>query len=109
MPILAASCSAAPSARLSHGTGSVKLSCTMPSPEVSPYGRMIVFSVAAEVLLDIATSNDLFDEPPDAARRVEGVVGTAGIELLGAFDRISDGAREVGEAEPGLVVRRHVS
>src|SRR5690606_2352876 len=39
-PIFSASCSAAPSARLSSGMGRVKLSCTMPSPVLSPYGRM---------------------------------------------------------------------
>ena len=33
---------AAPSATLECGIGSVKDSCTMPSPVVSPYGRMIV-------------------------------------------------------------------
>src|SRR6476469_6869334 len=41
MPILAASCSAAPSARGPGGTGSVNDVCTMPSPVVSPYGRTI--------------------------------------------------------------------
>ena len=46
MPILAASCSAAPSARARsvsspNGTGSVNDSCTRPSPVVSPYGRTI--------------------------------------------------------------------
>ena len=36
MPIFFASCSAAPSARLSCGMGRVKDTCTMPSPVVSP-------------------------------------------------------------------------
>ena len=36
MPILLASWAAAPSATLECGIGSVKLSCTMPSPVVSP-------------------------------------------------------------------------
>src|SRR6478672_5993349 len=40
MPILFASCTAAPSATFECGIGSVKLSCTMPSPVVSPYGRI---------------------------------------------------------------------
>ena len=40
-PILAASWSAAPSARLSCGIGSVKETWTMASPVVSPYGRMM--------------------------------------------------------------------
>ena len=43
-PILAASCSAAPSARarslaVPNGTGRVNDTCTRPSPVVSPYGR----------------------------------------------------------------------
>src|SRR3712207_4577986 len=41
MPILSASCSAAPSARGPAGTGRVNDVCTMPSPVVSPYGRTI--------------------------------------------------------------------
>src|SRR5687768_2779924 len=41
MPILFASCSAAPSALGPAGTGSVNDVCTMPSPVVSPYGRTI--------------------------------------------------------------------
>src|SRR5437764_8553949 len=39
MPILVASCSAAPSAFGPGGTGSVNDVCTIPSPVVSPYGR----------------------------------------------------------------------
>src|SRR4051794_456532 len=42
MPILVASCSAAPSARGPGGTGRVNDVCTMPSPVVSPYGRITV-------------------------------------------------------------------
>src|SRR3712207_4855890 len=42
MPILFASCSAAPSARGPAGTGRVKDVCTIPSPVVSPYGRTMV-------------------------------------------------------------------
>src|SRR3954454_5575315 len=42
MPILVASCSAAPSAFGPGGTGSVNDVCTIPSPVVSPYGRTIV-------------------------------------------------------------------
>ena len=46
MPILAASCRAAPSARarcslVPYGTGRVNDSWTRPSPVVSPYGRTI--------------------------------------------------------------------
>src|SRR5438309_8422020 len=41
MPIVWASCSAAPSARGPGGTGRVNDVCTMPSPVVSPYGRTI--------------------------------------------------------------------
>src|SRR5215211_4906807 len=41
MPILPASCSAAPSARGPGGTGRVNDVCTIPSPLVSPYGRTI--------------------------------------------------------------------
>src|SRR3954466_12568937 len=39
MPILLASCSAAPSARGPGGTGSVNDVCTIPSPGVPPDGR----------------------------------------------------------------------
>ena len=46
MPILAASCRAAPSARLSCGTGRVNDTWTMPSPVVSPYGRTISLSAS---------------------------------------------------------------
>src|SRR3954451_16143274 len=42
MPIVVASCSAAPSARGPGGTGRVNDSWTIPSPVVSPYGRTIV-------------------------------------------------------------------
>src|SRR3954454_3906578 len=42
MPILPASCRAAPSARGPAGTGRVNDSCTIPSPVVSPYGRITV-------------------------------------------------------------------
>src|SRR3954470_21679547 len=42
MPILVASCRAAPSARGPGGTGRVNDVCTMPSPVVSPYGRTTV-------------------------------------------------------------------
>src|SRR5690242_9494875 len=38
-PFLRRNSSATSRARASAGTGSVKLSCTMPSPDVSPYGR----------------------------------------------------------------------
>src|SRR5215213_9709155 len=41
MPILFASCRAAPSAFGPIGTGSVNDVCTIPSPVVSPYGRTI--------------------------------------------------------------------
>src|SRR5689334_20060900 len=41
MPILVASCSAAPSAFGPGGTGRVNDVCTIPSPVVSPYGRMM--------------------------------------------------------------------
>src|SRR5689334_18643047 len=42
MPILPASCSAAPSAFGPGGTGRVNDVCTIPSPVVSPYGRITV-------------------------------------------------------------------
>src|SRR4051812_15803547 len=42
MPILVASCSAAPSAFGPGGTGSVNDVCTIPSPVVSPYGLITV-------------------------------------------------------------------
>src|SRR3954464_12627206 len=42
MPILVASCSAAPSALGPGGTGRVNDVCTIPSPVVSPYGLITV-------------------------------------------------------------------
>src|SRR5688500_5709511 len=45
MPILFASCSAAPSAFGPAGTGRVNEVCTMPSPVVSPYGRTTLLTV----------------------------------------------------------------
>src|SRR5215218_8309953 len=50
MPILFASCSAAPSARGPGGTGSVKDVCTIPSPVVSPYGRTMLPSGTGHLL-----------------------------------------------------------
>src|SRR3954463_13242733 len=44
MPILLASCSAAPSARGPAGIGRVNEVCTIPSPVVSPYGRTMPIS-----------------------------------------------------------------
>src|SRR5438309_6398754 len=51
MPILCASCSAAPSALGPGGTGSVNDVWTMPSPVVSPYGRITVPSGMGHLLL----------------------------------------------------------
>src|SRR5919112_2286862 len=50
MPILFASCSAAPSAFGPAGTGSVNDVCTMPSPVVSPYGRTMLPSGMGDLL-----------------------------------------------------------
>src|SRR5215203_388098 len=52
MPILVASCSAAPSARGPAGTGRVNDVCTIPSPVVSPYGRMTVPSGTGHLILE---------------------------------------------------------
>src|SRR6188472_1140442 len=51
MPILFASCSAAPSALGPAGTGSVNDVCTIPSPVVSPYGRITVPSGTSHLRL----------------------------------------------------------
>src|SRR6476619_6949381 len=83
MPILFASCSAAPSAFGPAGTGSVNDVCTIPSPVVSPYGRTIVPSGICRLLLE------------ELQRRVVGV----GAELDHPVETLAAVRRPLGDAE----------
>src|SRR4029453_11747379 len=101
MPILVASCSAAPSAFGPIGTGRVNDVCTMPSPVVSPYGRMIVPS---------GTGHSPFlshRTPPfeQVQRRVVGV----GPELHDAVQPLAAVDRPLGDAERAVGDRIHES
>src|SRR3954466_929399 len=84
MPILFASCSAAPSAFGPAATGSVKDVCTIPSPVVSPYGRTIDPSGTGHLLL-----------LEQLQRRVVGV----GAELHHAVQTLAAVRRPLGDAE----------
>src|SRR4051812_43935518 len=84
MPILFASCSAAPSALGPAGTGRVNEVCTMPSPVVSPYGRTIDPSGTGDLLL-----------LQELERRVVGV----GAELDDAVQALAAVGRSLGDAE----------
>src|SRR3954469_1044632 len=92
MPILLASCSAAPSARGPAGIGRVNDVCTMPSPVVSPYGRMIVPSGTAALASTHTRAN-----PPtqELQRRVVG----AGVEPDDAGQALAAVRRALGDAE----------
>src|SRR5215204_5009575 len=83
MPILFASCRAAPSARGPAATGSVKDSCTIPSPVVSPYGRTIEPSGTGNLLLQ------------QLQRRVVGIRP----ELHHAVETLAAVRRPLGDAE----------
>src|SRR5918997_6515846 len=89
MPILFASCSAAPSAFGPAGTGRVKDVCTMPSPVVSPYGRTIEPSGTGHLPL-----------PEQLQRRVVGVAAQLhhAVQPLAAVRRaLGDAERAVGD------------
>src|SRR3954463_15951834 len=83
MPILFASCRAAPSALGPAATGSVNDVCTIPSPVVSPYGRTIDPSGMRHPLLE------------QVQRRVVG----AGPELHPAVQPLAAVRRPLGDAE----------
>src|SRR4051812_29182671 len=81
IPILCASCSAAPSAFGPGGTGRVNEVCTMPSPVVSPYGRITLPSG--------------IDALQQHQRRVVGV----GAEADDAVQTLAAVRRALGDAE----------
>src|SRR4051812_47101381 len=83
IPILVASCSAAPSAFGPIGTGSVNEVCTMPSPVVSPYGRTIDPSGTGDLLL----------------QQLQGRVVGVGAELDDAVQTLAAVRRALGDAE----------
>src|SRR3712207_1326440 len=84
MPILFASCSAAPSAFGPAGTGSVNDVCTIPSPVVSPYGRTIEPSGTDDLL-----------RLEELQRRVVGV----GRQLDDTVQSLAAVRRPLGDAE----------
>src|SRR6478672_4915005 len=84
MPILFASCRAAPSALGPAGTGRVNDVCTIPSPVVSPYGRTIDPSGTGHLLA-----------LQQLQRRVVGV----GAELDDAVQTLAAVRRSPGDAE----------
>src|SRR3712207_3197885 len=110
-PILRASWRAPPSARarspsVCAGTGSVNDTCTMPSPVVSPYGRMIRFG-SGEMSLPgpgskaLAASLTLLPLKDVGCRVVVAVgVGDDPVEALAAV------GRPPGDAEGALRDRR---
>src|SRR3954464_12074667 len=91
MPILVASCSAAPSALGPIGTGSVNDVCTMPSPVVSPYGRTIDPSGTGDLLL----------------QQLQGRVVGVGAELDDAVQSLAAVDRPLGDAEGAVGDRVH--
>src|SRR5215212_10016193 len=94
MPILVASCSAAPSAFGPIGIGRVNDVCTIPSPVVSPYGRMIVPSGTGHLV-----------RVQELQRRVVGV----GAELHDAVQPLAAVDRALGDAEGAVGDRVHES
>src|SRR5690242_5461007 len=115
-PILAASCRAAPSARLpagsSSGIGSVKLICTIPSPVVSPYGRTIVMLSLSSLCLQ---RRYRLGQCPHAGVRVgrrrpqpRQVRLEPQREGLGPVHGVGQPVAEVGEVDPPRVVVGHV-
>src|SRR5688500_14731633 len=101
MPILFASCSAAPSAFGPAGTGSVNDVWTIPSPVVSPYGRTMLPTVPSRPIWPLwpfsGTGSLLLEQ-------LQGrVVGAGGqhddaVQTLAAVDRpLGDAERAVGD------------
>src|SRR4051794_5369947 len=80
MPILVASCSAAPSAFGPGATGRVNDVCTIPSPVVSPYGRTIPSGI-------------------DALQQLQGRVVGAGGQLDHAVEALAAVRRSLGDPE----------
>src|ERR1700759_1970602 len=92
MPIFWASCRAAPSARGPGGTGSVKDSCTIPSPVVSPYGRTIPEGPLWPLWPCSGTEGLLPDQ-------LEGRVGGGGVRRAHAVEPLAAVGGPLGDAE----------
>src|SRR5512133_239487 len=77
-------------ARASAGTGSVKLSCTMPSPAVSPYGKSSATSPPGELRLPQLKERVHVPGPPlgDALASAPAVAGPAGLGEPAPGDRV---------------------
>src|SRR5690349_2131558 len=97
MPILVASCSAAPSARGPAGIGSVNDVCTMPSPVVSPYGRMIVPSGMDRLQQLQGWVVGAVGQPDDAVEPLAAVRGALGDAERAVGDRLDQPLGVVGD------------
>src|SRR5215218_7308928 len=115
MPILVASCSAAPSAFGPTGTGRVNDVCTIPSPVVSPYGRTIPSPEVPESRFWSPTEvpksrfrllSGMGDLPLE---QVQGRVVGAGRELDHAVQPLAAVDRPLGDAERAVGDRVHQS
>src|SRR5690348_7703178 len=104
MPILFASCSAAPSAFGPAGTGSVNDVCTIPSPVVSPYGRTIVPSGIRSLLLQQLQRRvvGIRAELDDAVQTLATVRGPLRDAEGAVGDRLDQSLRVVGDAAEQL-------
>src|SRR3954447_11697667 len=96
MPILLASCNAAPSARGPGGTGRVNDVCTIPSPVVSPYGRTIPSGMHRLQQLQRRVVRAV-GQPDDAVEALAAVRRTFGDAERAVGDRLDEAFRVVGD------------
>src|SRR5689334_6911169 len=97
MPIFRASCCAAPSARGPGGTGRVNDSCTIPSPVVSPYGRMIVPSGMDGLQELVRRVVRVGAEPDDAVQTLAAVRRSLGDAERAVGDRLDQPLGVLGD------------
>src|SRR3954447_1492709 len=99
MPILFASCSAAPSAFGPAGTGRVNEVWIIPSPVVSPYGRTIVPSGMRRLLLQQLQSRvvRIGAQRDDAVQALAAVRGSLGDAEGAVGDRLDEPLGVVGD------------
>src|SRR3954468_7496526 len=99
MPILVASCRAAPSAFGPAGIGRVNDVCTMPSPVVSPYGRTIEPSGIRRLLLEQFQGRvvGVGTERDDAVETLAAVRGALGDAERAVGDRLDEALGVVGD------------
>src|SRR4051794_35907719 len=102
MPIFVASCSAAPSAFGPGGTGRVNEGCTIPSPVVSPYGRVTVPSgidplqqLECGVVGALGQPHDAVEALAAVRRPLGDAEGAVGDRLDQAFGVLGDPAEQV--------------